>query len=181
MVNDTVSYTSESARLAGGYLFGGLLIVAVVIFSLLVWSNVYFNAVTYKLSVGVSAVSWLLFFALLLRGKFRASENDDIKAKSAAAPFILAVLYAPMILYAFLSLLVFLTSKEQIQISTRIYATGGGRGCRMYYEFNNAPIDRSVSVCHDKLFWPTKSGDTAIVSEQIGPLGARVQSIEHHP
>jgi hypothetical protein len=181
MVNDTVDNSPASAKLASAYLVGGLLTFGIAIFALLVSSDEYLNAITYKFSVAVFTASFGLFLVLVFRLKMLALDDEDFKVKSAHAPYLLVALYAPVIFYAILSLLVLLTSKDQVQISTHVYARGGSRYCKTNYEFYNEPISRQVSVCHDKLFWAAKSGDTAIVLENVGPLGARIQAIEHRP
>jgi hypothetical protein len=48
-VSEADNYTAQSARLAGRYLFGGLLTLGIVIFSLLVSGDTYFNALTYEI------------------------------------------------------------------------------------------------------------------------------------
>lgn len=178
---DRSQYTPKSARLAGEYLFGGLISFGVLIFSLLVSSECYFNAVTYEVSIAGSVVSVVLLFAAIWWSKRIAERDAALPGKTAAAPYVLLALYGPIITYAILSLLVFLTSREPVQVPSRISAVGSGRGCRMYYEFYNEPIGRTVLLCHDKFLWAAKSGDSVIASEKIGPLGARILAFDRHP
>jgi hypothetical protein len=181
MDNDTAQYTPKSASLAGQYLLGGLVSFGIFIFSLLVSSDCYFNAVIFGVSIGAVAVSLFVLIALISWSKRIALRDGVLPGKTAAAPYVLLAMYAPFIVYAILSLLVFLTSREPVQVTTRIYASGSGRGCKMYYQFYNEPTGRILSVCHDKFFWPAKSGDGIIAIERVGPLGARIQSFDRQP
>ena len=101
--------------------------------------------------------------------------------KKIGARYLILVLYAPFVAYGLLSLLVFLTSRQPAQITTDIHAAGGGRGCRMYYEFYNEPTGRSHVVCHDKFLWGARSGDGVLVTEKVGPFGARIESFQRQP
>jgi hypothetical protein len=182
MDNETVQYTPKSARLAGEYLFGGLVSFGILVFSLLISGDCYFNAVTLGVSIAAVVASLVLLIVAVSWGQRLALRDGVPAGKTAATPYVLLAMYSPIIVYATLSLLVFLTSREPVQVSTRIYAGGGsGRGCRMYYQFYNAPTGRTLSVCHDKFLWAAKSGDGVIVIEKTGPLGARIQSFNRDP
>lgn len=176
MGHDTAEYTTKSARRAGEYLFGGLVSFGVLVFSLLVSSDCYFNAVTLGIWVTALVVSIVLLVAAIAWGKRLALRDDVLPGKTAAAPYVLLAIYSPIVVYAILSILVFLTSRSPVQVFSRMHAIGRGRGCSMYYEFYNEPTGRTVSVCHDKFLWAAKSGDEVIVFEKVGPLGARVLS-----
>jgi hypothetical protein len=181
MDSDTAQYTPKSARLAGQYLLGGLVSFGILIFSLLVSSDCYFNAVIFGVSIGAgSGVAYCAYRIDFVEQAFAL--RDGVRpGKTATAPYVLLAMYAPFIVYAILSLLVFLTSREPVQVTTRIYANGSGQGCKMYYQFYNEPTGRTLSVCHDKFFWPAKSGDGIIAIEKVGPLGARIQSFDRQP
>ena len=69
MDNDTAQYTAESARLAGEYLFGGLISFGILIFSLLVSSDCYFNAATYGLLIALMVISLSLLIAVICWSK----------------------------------------------------------------------------------------------------------------
>lgn len=181
MDNDTAQYTAKSARLAGEYLFGGLVSFGILVFSLLLSSDCYFNSITLGVSIAAVMVSIVFLIAMISWSKRLALRDGVLPGKTAAAPYLMLAMYLPFIVYAILSLLVFLTSREPIQVSTRIYASGSGRGCRMYYYFYNEPTGRTHSVCHDKFLWPATSGDGVTVLEQIGPLGARILSFNRDP
>jgi hypothetical protein len=172
MDNDTAQYTPKSARLAGEYLLGGLVSFGILVFSLLISSDCYFNAVTLGVSIAAVVASLFLLTAVISWSKRLALRDGALPGKTAAARYVLLAMYSPIIVYAILSLLVFLTSREPVQVSTRINASGSGRGCRMYYQLYNEPTGRTLSVCHDKFLWAAKSGDGVIAIEKIGPLDA---------
>jgi hypothetical protein len=182
MDNNRSGYTEKSARLAGEYLFAGLIAFGLLIFSLLVGSDCYFNKGIYSLWIATVAASCLLFAGIIVWGKCLQSGGDVSSAqKAAGARYIMLALYAPFLVYGVLSLLVFLTSRHPVQAITYIRAAGSGRGCRMYYEFYNEPTDRSHVVCRDKFLWAARSGDRVIVMEKVGPLGARIESFQRQP
>jgi hypothetical protein len=179
---DHSEYTDKSARLAGEYLFAGLIAFGLLIFSLLVGSDCYFSKGTYSLWIATVVASCLLFAGIIVWGK-RLQSGGDISSvrKAVGVRYIMLALYAPFLVYGVLSLLVFLTSRHPLQVITYIHAAGSGRGCRMYYEFYNEPTDRSHVVCRDKFLWAARSGDRVIAIEKVGPLGARIESFQRQP
>jgi hypothetical protein len=121
MDNDTAQYTRKSARLAGEYLFGGLVSFGILVFSVLISEDCYFNAVTLRVSIAAVVASLFLLIAAISWSKRLALKEGMPSGKTAAAPYVLLAMYSPIIVYAILSLLVFLTSREPVQVSTRIY------------------------------------------------------------
>jgi hypothetical protein len=107
-----------------------------------------------------------------------ASGNGEDRLNQIAAPIVTGFLYGCVVLYGILSLILFLTARKLVQSPSNVYAAGRGRGCRMYYGFYDDPIGRRVSVWHDKLLWNVQSGEPVTVVQRIGPLGARIESIE---
>jgi hypothetical protein len=84
MDNDTAQYTPKSARRAGEYLLGGLVAFGILIFSLLVSSDCYFNAVTLRVSIAVVVTSLFLVAAFIWRRK-RLAPRDARERLSAVA------------------------------------------------------------------------------------------------
>jgi hypothetical protein len=161
------------------FVFGGLLAFGLCVFALLVSRDGYFNDFSINSMGFVIAICVAIFVVAMVWGKSVDSKLGKTGGMPLSARMILVALYVPFIFYAILSLGIRLTSNEQVALTTQIYASGKGRGCAMYFYFYNPPIGRTSSICHDRLFWRTQSGDFVTVSEGIGPLGARLQSITY--
>jgi hypothetical protein len=58
----------------------------------------------------------------------------------------------------------------------------GGRSCRYDLTFYNRPVGRDVMLCGEN--WETpgaKNGDTLMVREDVGPLGAHLVTLQRLP
>jgi hypothetical protein len=55
----------------------------------------------------------------------------------------------------------------------------GGRSCRYDLSFYNRPVGRDVNLCGENWEIPgAKNGDTLLIREDVGPLGAHLVSLQ---
>jgi exosortase/archaeosortase len=147
-----------------------------MVFSWLVSADCYFSSRIYNATTAM-AVAWIFLYIAVAVTVKSFSSSDDVARKRVAARYVVFVIYAPFVVFSLLSLLVFFTSRESVQVTTQISATGPGRSCRKFVDFYNEPTRRVLHVCHDKSLWIGKSGEFVVIDEKVGPLGVRILGI----
>jgi high-affinity Fe2+/Pb2+ permease len=89
MVSEADKYTPQSAKLAGEYLFGGLLLFGLVIFCLLISTDCYLNSVTCEVSVAAFVVALGVAIVVVWWRDRVASEKGEDMLKQIAAPIVM--------------------------------------------------------------------------------------------
>jgi hypothetical protein len=172
-------HSQRIAQQAGAGLFLGLSLLVVVFFSFLGGNDYYFNLTMLRVFTAAIVVACVPLGVIVWRTRGRepavgrsADDRNRVGSYGSLAACV------PLLVCALMFLLVFLTSHEPRSVTTTMVADGRGRGCRQYFHYYNEPTQRIQSVCRSKLPLGVQSGDRFLLSEEVGPFGARIDSFQ---